>query len=75
MPFSPKYIITECLLANVKRITSLVAEFNNRRFPSFVFLELERTACEVSTYASTSIDGNQLPLTEVKRVLKTKPAN
>lgn len=73
--FSPKYTITDNLLANIKRINTLVNELNNRRFPHVVLLELERTAREVSTYASTSIEGNPLPLTEVKKILKSKPAH
>lgn len=73
--FSPKYSITDNLLANIKRINSLVNELNNRRFPHVVLLELERTAREVSTYASTSIEGNPLPLTEVKKILKSKPSH
>lgn len=73
--FSPKYTITDWLLANIKRINNLVTELNNRRFPSVVLLELERTAREVSAYASTSIEGNPLPLTEVKKILKSKPAH
>lgn len=73
--FSPKYSITDNLLANIKRINSLVNELNNRRFPRVVLLELERTAREVSTYASTSIEGNPLPLTEVKKILKSTPAH
>ncbi len=53
----------------------LVHELNNRRFPHIVLLELERTAREVSSYASTSIEGNPLPLTEVKKILKFRPAH
>ncbi|MEA2056133.1 MAG: Fic family protein [Patescibacteria group bacterium] len=73
--FTPKYIITEQLLANIKRISILIGELNNRRFPKVILLEMEKTAREVSTYASTSIEGNPLPLTEVKKVLKSKPLN
>lgn len=73
--FSPKYTITDSLLANIKHINNLVNELNNRRFPNVVLLELERTAREVSSYASTSIEGNPLPLTEVKKILKNKPAH
>lgn len=73
--FEPKYTITDRLLANIKRINALVNELNNRRFPDIVLLELERTARAVSTYASTSIEGNPLPLTEVKKILKSKPAH
>ena len=73
--FSPKYRITNALLANIKQINALVMELNNRRFLNIVLLELERTARAVSTYASTSIEGNPLPLTEVKKILKSKPAH
>jgi hypothetical protein len=69
----PHYTITNLLLANIKRITALIIELNNRRFPEVVLVELERTAREVSSYASTSIEGNPLPLTEVKNILKLNP--
>ena len=73
--FSPRYIITDRLLANIKRVNSLVNELNNRRFPDVVLVEFEKVARAVSTYASTSIEGNPLPLTEVKKILKSKPAH
>ncbi|MBI3443052.1 Fic family protein [Candidatus Woesebacteria bacterium] len=73
--FQPRYTITDQLLAHIKRINSLVNELNNKRFPRVVLLELERSAREVSTYASTSIEGNPLPLTEVKKILKSRPAH
>ena len=71
----PQYTITGQLLANIKRVSSLVNELNNKRFQNIVLLELERSAREVSSYASTSIEGNPLPLTEVKKILKSKPAH
>lgn len=73
--FIPKYTITDQLLSNIKRISTLVNELNNRRFPKVILLEMKRAAQAVSTYASTSIEGNPLPLTEVKKVLKSKPEN
>jgi len=73
--FNPRYTITDRLLANIKRINTLVNDLNNRRFPNVVLVELEKTARAVSTYASTSIEGNPLPLTEVKKILKSKPAH
>jgi Fic family protein len=75
MAFNPKYIITHKLLANIKKINSLIQELNNKRFPHVILFELEKAAREVSTYASTSIEGNPLPLTEVKKILKSKPQN
>ncbi|MFH1971520.1 MAG: Fic family protein [Patescibacteria group bacterium] len=71
--FAPKYTITNELLANIKRISSLITELNNRHFSHVVLMELERVAREVSAYASTSIEGNPLPLTEVKKILKFRP--
>lgn len=73
--FHPRYSITDRLLANIKRINTLVNELNNRRFPHVVLVEFEKAARAVSTYASTSIEGNPLPLTEVKKILKSKPAH
>lgn len=74
MTFAPRYTITDRLLANIKRINGLVSELNNKRFPNVVLLEFEKAAQAVSSFASTSIEGNPLPLTEVKKILKSKPA-
>lgn len=73
--FKPWYGITDRLLGNIKRVNNLVSELNNRRFPYVVLVEFEKVARAVSTYASTSIEGNPLPLTEVKKILKSKPAH
>lgn len=71
--FQPKYTITNRLLEHITRITTLVTELNTRRFPHIVLLEFEKSAQALSTFASTSIEGNPLPLTEVKKILKSKP--
>ena len=73
--FTPKYVITDHLLANITKINTLVRDLNDRRFPQVILAEFEKIAREVSTYASTSIEGNPLPLTEVKKVLKSHPAH
>lgn len=73
MAFEPKYTITNQLLANITRIHTLATQISERRFPSVVMLEFERAARAVSAYASTSIEGNPLPLTEVKKILKNRP--
>lgn len=72
--FKPKYTITNNLLVNIKQITNLVNELNKKQLPDIVLVELERTARAVSTFASTSIEGNPLPLTEVERILKSRPS-
>ena len=71
--FNPKYTITNRLLGNIKRIAEIVTDLNSRSFPRVVLLEMERRARAVSAYCSTSIEGNPLPLTDVKRILKNKP--
>ncbi len=73
--FSPKYTITNKLLANIRRLDELIARLNNRRFPNVVMAEFKKSAQAVSAHASTSIEGNPLPLTEVKMILKSRPAH
>lgn len=71
--FNPKFVITNRLLENIKRITAMVSRLNNRCFPEPVLVELRKNAEAASTHASTSIEGNPLPLTDVKQILKRQP--
>lgn len=71
--FEPRYQISPPLLATIKRITLLIHELNKQVVPELVLAQLQAEAKAVSTYASTSIEGNPLPLTEVKRLLKNQP--
>ena len=73
--FKPKYTITGLLLANITKINSLINELNSRHFAKLVLVEFERTAREISAHTSTSIEGNPLSLTDVKRVLKSNIIN
>lgn len=71
--FRPNYHVSPQLLSIIKRITILVHELNKRRLPDVVMAQLQEEAATISTYASTSIEGNPLPLTEVRRILKNRP--
>lgn len=71
--FEPKYEITPRLLAQIKQITRIISELNGSALPSVAMVELELKANSLSAYASTSIEGNPLPLTEVKKILKSQP--
>lgn len=71
--FQPQYTITNTLLAHIKQINTIVLELNNRRFSQPILVKLEQEARAISAYASTSIEGNPLPLTDVKRILKARP--
>ncbi len=71
----PIYHVSPVLLDTIKQVTILVHELNKRQVPEPRFAELRSEAMATSTYASTSIEGNPLPLTEVRRILKTEPAH
>lgn len=71
--FIPKYTITNKLLGNIKSIAEITTDLNSRSFPRVVLVEMEKRAREISAFSSTSIEGNPLPLTDVKRILKNRP--
>lgn len=71
--FKPKYYISSELLANVKKISSLVTQLNARSYPHIILHKYEQKARNLSAHASTSIEGNPLPLTDVKALLKSRP--
>ncbi len=73
--FNPIYTISPKLLANIKQIAGAVASLNARNFSNVVLIKLEKKAREISVFSSTSIEGNPLPLTDVKRILKNKPTH
>lgn len=72
--FEPAYHISSELLANVSRIAVLLTELRFKPLTGPVIAELARRAVTLSTHTSTRIEGNPLPLTEVKRLLKMRPA-
>lgn len=71
--FKPKYTVSPALLANIKNITSLVTRLNSKKYPHIILHRLEAEARYISSFASTSIEGNPLPLTDVKMILKSRP--
>ncbi len=75
MEFTPKYTITPKILNNIKEITRITTDLNNKKFPETIKIELEKRAATLSVHSSTSIEGNPLPLTEVKKILEDKPEN
>lgn len=72
--FDPKYTISPELLNNITRIHKIIAGLNNQHFSGPVLMELLNSARSLSTHASTSIEGNPLPLTEVKQILQNQPS-
>lgn len=70
---NPKYTVTPELLGNIKKISSLVAQLNLRKYPYIILHRFAEEARFISSFASTSIEGNPLPLTDVKMILKSRP--
>ena len=73
--FEPKYQLNTSLLNNLVRIKNLISELNNQKFPELVLAKFEKDSYAVSAYASTSIEGNPIPLTDVRKILKNTPAH
>lgn len=75
MAWSPQYTISDTLLLTVRKIGEALGEIKSFHLTDKALARLELNARELSSFASTSIEGNPLPLTDVKRLLKAQPAN
>ncbi|MBI1909831.1 MAG: Fic family protein [Deltaproteobacteria bacterium] len=73
--FQPKFSVSDLLLNNIKKIAIFTTELNRQSFSKTVLASFEKKANVLSTHTSTSIEGNPLPLTEVKKLLKSRPEN
>ncbi len=71
MTWKPEYTISDKLLFTIREIGEAIGEIKGFNLTGKALAELELKARELSTFASTSIEGNPLPLTDVKRLLKT----
>jgi Fic family protein len=68
-----RYKITEKLLKTISNIHVQVQKFELKKYNSVVLAEFDFTARSLSAFASTSIEGNPLPLTQVRQILKNSP--
>lgn len=71
MTWKPQYTISDKLLLTIREIGESIGEIKAQHLTHTALAKLELSARELSSYASTSIEGNPLPLTDVKRLLKT----
>lgn len=71
MTWKPKYTITDRLLVTIREIGEVIGEVKSYQLTGKALARLELDARQLSTFASTSIEGNPLALTDVKRVLKS----
>ena len=72
MSWHPEYTISNKLLLTIREIGESLGELKAYHLSDQALAKLEIEARELSSYASTSIEGNPLPLTDVKRLLKTQ---
>jgi Fic family protein len=75
MSWQPKYTATDRLIFTMRRIGEEIGEFRGLEIGPEAMALLELEARAVSTHTSTSIEGNPLPLTDVKRLLREDPAH
>lgn len=73
--FKPTYQLNNSLLNNIVRIKNLISELNNQKFPELVLAKFEKDSYAISAFASTSIEGNPIPLTDVRKILKNTPTH
>ncbi len=71
--FEPRYQLNPTLLDNIVRIKNLINELNKQKFSDVVLAKFEKDSYAISAHASTSIEGNPIPLTDVRRILKSMP--
>ncbi len=73
--FKPEFQLNNTLLNNIVRIKNLISELNDVKFPDLVLARFEKDSYAISAHASTSIEGNPIPLTDVRKILKNTPAH
>lgn len=72
--WNPQYTIGNRLLRTIREIGEALGAIRNHPISDANFSRLAIEARALSTFASTSIEGNPLPLTDVKRLLKYTPS-
>ncbi|MES2677507.1 MAG: Fic family protein [Pseudomonadota bacterium] len=69
----PKYTITNKMLHCLRQIGEAMGVVKSINISGDNLVELKYQARVLSSFASTSIEGNPLPLTDVKRLIKQSP--
>ncbi|HEY4483469.1 MAG TPA: Fic family protein [Candidatus Paceibacterota bacterium] len=73
--FEPRYQLNKNLLDNIVEIKNLISAINDQKFSDLVLAKFEKDSYAISAHASTSIEGNPIPLTDVRKILKSAPAH
>lgn len=72
--WNPNYNIHPRLLRTIREIGETLGTIRAQQLPDAQLARLTHAARALSSFASTSIEGNPLPLTDVKQLLKSAPA-
>jgi Fic family protein len=71
--FSPPYHISHRLLANIRRITTLISELNHQSFPQPILSDVAAQTRELSILASSQLENGKLSLADIRLLLKSPP--
>lgn len=71
--WKPNYHISHKILQSIREIGEVLGGIKASFISEKSYTTLKCAARELSVFASTSIEGNPLALTDVKRILKNKP--
>ena len=71
--WNPKYTIANRLLRTIREIGETLGTIRSHSLSEAGYTKLAVETRALSSFASTSIEGNPLPLTDVKRLLKNTP--
>jgi Fic family protein len=71
--WKPNYHISHKILGSIREIGEILGGIKALFVSEKTYTSLKYVARELSVFASTSIEGNPLALTDVKRILKNKP--
>jgi Fic family protein len=72
--WKPNYHISHKILSSIREIGEVLGAIKASFISENTYSTLKYAARELSVFASTSIEGNPLALTDVKRILKNNPA-
>ncbi len=75
MVWAPEYQITNGLLLIIRQIGEVLGEIKSTQLTANAVANIQYKSRVISIYASTSIEGNPLSLTDIKRILKHKPVH
>lgn len=73
--WKPNYHISHKILQSIREIGEVLGGIKASFISEKNYTTLKYVAKELSVFASTSIEGNPLVLTDVKRILKNKPTH